>query len=87
LVVRITKKKDSEAWRVVMHKQQFKRWQVIAGSLLFVAVMGLVGSIDQDSKQAHIDEKTHVRDQVKQAVDRDENIWTAYYVERSRAGK
>jgi hypothetical protein len=88
-VALIIEEKNSTVWRVVMYKpvKQYKRWQVGVGTVLFLALMGLAGTSDMSSNQVILDEKVNVRDQIKVAVDTDANMWTAYYVARSREGK
>jgi len=70
-----------------MRKQQFRRWQVIAGTILFLALMGLAGKSDQDSKPAILEEKTNVRDQIRAQVELEENMITAHFIARSRGDK
>jgi hypothetical protein len=75
-------------WRVAMREpKQYRRWQVIVGFVMFMALMGLVGKEDYDSKQALLDEKVNVRDSLQVAVEGDVNIWTAHYINRSRDGR
>ncbi len=41
-------------------KTEYKRWQVVAGVVLFLLVMGIVGRIDRESQQALVEANTSV---------------------------
>jgi len=63
---------------------QYKRWQVILGVIGFLLIMGAVGKIDQDSRQAQVDEKTHIRDQLQAQYEADQRDTVARYEQQSR---
>lgn len=70
-----------------MRQQQFRRWQVLLGTILFLALMGLAGTSDINSNQAILDERINIRDHVQAAVEADANMWTAHYIKRAQADR
>jgi len=67
-----------------METTKYRRWQVILGVIGFLMLMSIAGKSDMDSKQIVLDERVNMRDAIKKVVDQEENIWTAYYIQRSR---
>lgn len=67
-----------------MNRKRLTKGQVLLGSVGFILLMGLVGSIDRDSQQALIEERVAIRDAIDQAIEEDQRIWTAHYEMRSK---
>lgn len=67
-----------------MHRKRLTNGQVLLGSLGFILLMGLVGTIDRDSQQALIEERVAIRDAIDQAIEEDQRIWTAHYEMRAK---
>jgi hypothetical protein len=67
-----------------MQKNKFKKWQVALGIIGFLMILGTVGKIDQDSKQAIIDEKTAIRDALQAKSQIDDETIRIFFENRSR---
>ncbi len=49
---------EEEGGARAMKKQQYKRWQVILGVIGFLAIMGIVGTLE---RQGEVTEATSIR--------------------------
>jgi len=45
-----------------MRVKRYRRWQVLLGFVAYMLIMGFVGKVDCDSRQALLDEKINIRE-------------------------
>jgi hypothetical protein len=72
-------------------KTQYPRWKVILGFIMFFMVMGIVGRIEQapdvDTPQAILEERVNMRDQIKLAMERQDERDRVYVAEMVKRGQ
>ena len=67
-----------------MNRKRLTKGQVLMGSVGFILLMGLVGSIDRESQQALLDEKVAIRDVLKASYEEEERLALAHHNMRSK---